>query len=171
VVKRRTVLTAAHVVFDSEQLTYANNVWWFFQKHSPEYDPVPLQARGWYVFEGYAARRAEEVNIPGHQPGESSADSQNLDVAAIYFFGDAGRGGSGGYLTTDNANNWMTSPLLKLLIGYPMEGVPEERRGQMHRAGPGAYFFEPGANQVYRTFDVKGLPGRQWWAVVRGSNQ
>jgi len=41
VVKRHTVLTAAHVVFDSASLSYVGNIRWFFQRYCGEYEPKP----------------------------------------------------------------------------------------------------------------------------------
>src|SRR5207247_749545 len=81
---------------------------------------------------------------------------------ALYFFEAAGRGGVGGYLTTLEAGtDWLLSnDELKVLIGYPMEGVPEPDRGRMHRVGPGYYQFEREAtNQLYRTTQMKSYPG------------
>ncbi len=157
VVKRRVVLTAAHVVFNDASLSYVDTVWWFFQRHRGEYEPIPQQPRGWYVYSGYAAQRAND-----NSPGVSSPASQNMDVAALYFTADAGRGGYGGYLTSDAADNeWLMSSALKILVGYPVETVLEEDRGRMHWVAPGNYGFAhvPGAGQAYGTMGMKSYPG------------
>jgi hypothetical protein len=96
VVKPRVVATAAHAVFDEGTLSYTTGRSGSFQRDRGTYEPKPQSPRGFYIFEGYAAQRAAEGT-----PGESSPESQNLDVAALYFLEDAGRGGSSGYLGSD----------------------------------------------------------------------
>ena len=155
VVKRRVVLTAAHVVFNDASLSFVKQSWWFFQRHRDDFDPIPQTPRGWYVFEGYAAQRARDAS-----PGVSSPASQNLDAAALYFLEDAGRGGYGGYLVSETEpNTWLLGSVQKLLVGYPVEGVPETDRGRMHRVAPMNYSFEPIGNQVYRTTGLKSYAG------------
>src|SRR5262249_38746743 len=56
-VDANVVLTAAHVVFNDQTLTYASDVWWFLRKNPGIINPPPLQARGAYVLSGYAAQR------------------------------------------------------------------------------------------------------------------
>ncbi|MCL4181494.1 MAG: hypothetical protein KJ072_27620 [Verrucomicrobia bacterium] len=155
VVKRRVVLTAAHVVFNDASLSFVKRSWWFFQRHRDDFDPIPQTPRGWYVFEGYAAQRARDAS-----PGVSSPASQHLDAAALYFLEDAGRGGYGGYLVSESEpNSWLLGPVQKLLVGYPVEGVPETDRGRMHRVAPMNYSFEPIGDQVYRTTGLKSYAG------------
>jgi len=92
-------------------------------------------------------------------------------VAALYFFEDAGRGGYGGFLVSDGDNDWLAGPWLKMLIGYPVENVPEESRGRMHRVVPDSYFFEAVDHQVYRTFEIKSYPGNNGGPLcVRATN-
>jgi hypothetical protein len=43
VVKPRTVLTAAHAVFDATRLTFSTNVWWFFQRQRGEHEALAQQ--------------------------------------------------------------------------------------------------------------------------------
>jgi hypothetical protein len=50
------VLTAAHVVFNDETLSFVGEVNWFFQKHAGDFDPKPSKARG--VAAGNAAANA-----------------------------------------------------------------------------------------------------------------
>jgi V8-like Glu-specific endopeptidase len=162
VVRERTVLTAAHVVYDPATLNYASEVWWFFQRQKGEFEAVAQQPRGWYVFGGYAAARTNDIGSGNVGPGESSAATRALDVAALYFFEDAGRGGYGGYLTTiSNGVDWLSSAALKMLVGYPMAGVPDADRGRMHLVGPGYYLFDAvsGYASLYRSTDLKSYPG------------
>ena len=92
-VQRHVVLTVAHLLFDDEALTYVTAVRWFHQRYRDRFEPVPDVARGWLVFNGYAAQRALAPT-----PGQGTLASHNLDVAAVYFSNFAARGGFGGYL-------------------------------------------------------------------------
>jgi hypothetical protein len=154
VVKERTVLTAAHAVFDVGRLTFATNVWWFFQRHRGDHEPLAQQPRGWHVFAGYSAARAAD---PG--PNESTIEARSLDVAALYFFEDAGRGGYGGYLVNATNTEWLASSSLKLMVGYPVEVVPEANRGKMHQVGPFFAAFQKVTNQVYRSDQIVSYGG------------
>jgi hypothetical protein len=160
VVKPHTVLTAAHVVFDAATLSYVPNVRWFFQRHKGEYEPVPQQPRGSYVLNGYASARRHDMTA-GLDPGESSLESRNLDVAALSFGDYAGRGlCQGGYLVSDtNTTQWLLASGLKVLIGYPVEQVADEDKGKMHQTGPGSFQFELVTNQIYRSYALKSYPG------------
>ena len=158
VVKLRTVLTAAHVVFDDKMLSYATNIWWFFQRDREAYEPLPQTPRGAHLLIGYDAARARDL---ARTNGMSLVDSQTLDVAALFFFEDAGRGGFGGYLTTGTTNDWLGSASWKMLVGYPVEGVPEEDRGRLHAVGPFPLAFEHvSTNQVlYQTDRITSYGG------------
>jgi hypothetical protein len=107
------------------------------------------------VFDGYAAQRAVDAT-----PGESSPAAQDLDAAALYFLGDAGRGGYGGYLVSEvDPNSWLLGSTEKLLVGYPVTGVPPEDWGKMHRVAPANYTFERVQGEVYRTTGLKSYAG------------
>ena len=154
VVKARVVATAAHVVFDDAALTAAplgtpietseqfepfrvQGLQWLVQRDRGTYEPNPQIPRGFYVISGYAAQRFTRT------PGESTPQSQHLDAAALYFLEDAGRGGFGGYLASDEANNeFLLSPTsLKTLVGYPVDNIPAANRGRMHATPPAAVSF------------------------------
>jgi len=171
VVSRHTVLTAAHMVFDPVTLTYmgTNSVWWFFERQAGEYEPQPQVLRGWYVLSGYASARTNDIiGSLGLNSDQSSPETQRRDVAAMFFLGTngPGRGGYSGYLTSDTSSQtghvWVAEASQKLLVGYPVEGIPAENRGRMHRAGPGIAAFNPiSANipEVYASSDMAGYPG------------
>jgi hypothetical protein len=99
-----------------------------------------LPARGWYVLSGYAAQRTNDIT-GGLAPDQSSPQSRNLDVAALYFLSPVANGGYGGYLPSDSfPNEWLTGTANKMLVGYPVDGsqfgftniVP----GAMYETGP-----------------------------------
>jgi hypothetical protein len=156
VVKQRVVLTAAHVVFNDVTLSYVTGVKWFFQRYAGQYEPPTQTPRGWYVFDGYAAARTND-----NSPGVSSPTSQNLDVAALYFYEDAGRGGYGGYLVSDpNGTEWLQVTGSKTLIGYPIEGVGDTARGEMYfTPALSSIHFTGVTNNVFSTSDLFGYPG------------
>jgi hypothetical protein len=139
-VQTNVVLTAAHLVFNDQDLDYVSQVYWFYQEEAGQFAPEPLQARGWYLLSGYAAQRTNDV-LGGLGPDQSSPQSRNLDVAAIYFQTPVANGGYGGFLPSDQSpNQWLTSGAQKMLVGYPVDGslfgdasiVP----GQMYQTAP-----------------------------------
>jgi hypothetical protein len=74
-----------------------------------------------------------------------------------------GGGGYGGYLTSQTeGTNWLFKPDLKMLVGYPVEGVADSARGIMHFLGPDQFAFEPvleGVVEVFTSQNLRGLPG------------
>ncbi len=156
VVKPRVVATAAHVVFDDGSLSFVTGLQWLFQRDRNVHEPVPQVPRGFYVFDGYAALREAE-----NTPGDSSPQSQNLDVATLYFNEDAGRGGSyGGFLASDTlVNEFLISPALKTLAGYPVDGVSAALRGRMHATAPVNAAFTAGYGRTHSTADLRGTGG------------
>jgi len=156
VVKKRVVLTAAHVVFNDASLAFVTGVNWFFQRHQGEYEPATQNPRGWYVFGGYAAARTND-----NSPGVSSPASQNLDAAALYFLEDAGRGGYSGYLASNpGGTEWLQASASKTLIGYPVEGILDANRNKMHATTPqNLAFTTPGTNRLFYTTAIVGYPG------------
>jgi hypothetical protein len=74
-------------------------------------------------------------------PDQSSPQSRNFDVAALYFESPVADGGYGGYLPSDaTPNTWLTSKAKKMLVGYPVDGsqygVGNIVNGQMYEIGP-----------------------------------
>jgi uncharacterized protein YjiK len=143
-VQGNVVLTAAHLVFDDQSLSYVSRVHWFHQRDIGVFEPVPLLARGWYVLSGYAAQRTNDLQSGLFGPGQSTPQSRNFDVAALYFLSPVAGGGHGGYLPSDAVpNTWLTSTSLKMLVGYPVDGsllgdasiIP----GKMYQTDPQPY--------------------------------
>lgn len=172
VVRDRAVLTAAHVLFDDVLLSYATGVKWHFQRHEGGFKEPSKEPRGWYVFGGYASRRTLD-----NSPGVSSPESQNLDVAAMFFYEAAGRqdaqnsptGGYSGYLVSDAANEWLADGGKKELVGYPVDGVADAAVGRMHATSPQVVRFERRYKNVYVTTDLRGFPGTSGGALYLSS--
>jgi len=146
VVKDRVVLTAAHVLFDDVNLTDVIHVRWMFEKYRNQNEPAPQTPRGWYVFSGYADQRKVD-----NSPGVSSPDSQNLDAGVLYFVEDQtgpnlpGRGGYGGFLYSENPDEFLIGNSNKMLVGYPLDGITAANRGRLHATAPTNVVF----NQLY----------------------
>jgi hypothetical protein len=139
-VQTNVVLTAAHLVFNDQTLSYVSQAYWFYQEEAGVFEPDPLPARGWYVLSGYAAQRTNDL-AGGLAPDESSPQSRNLDVAALYFLSPVANGGYGGYLPSDAVpNEWLSSTANKMLVGYPVDGsqfgVANIVPGMMYETGP-----------------------------------
>ncbi len=143
-VQTNVVLTAAHVVFNDQTLSYVSQTFWYFQRTAGVSDPPPQAARGYYLLSGYAAQRTNDLQSGLYAPGQSTPQSRNLDVAALYFLAPVAGGGHGGYLPSDQTPNaWLSGASLKMLVGYPVDGsqfgdatiVP----GRMYRTDPQPY--------------------------------
>jgi hypothetical protein len=152
-VDANVVLTAAHVVFNDETLTYASEVWWFLQKNPGITNGPPLRARGTYVLSDYAAqRKLDRTN--GKAVDESTPQSRNLDVAALYFPFPVAGGGYGGYLPSDaSPNPWLTGTSSKMLVGYPVDGSmfgdTSITNGVMYETGPQPYPLSLASEPVF----------------------
>ncbi|HEY1661736.1 MAG TPA: NHL repeat-containing protein [Verrucomicrobiae bacterium] len=142
-VQPNVVLTAAHLVFNDQTFGYVSQVFWYFQQESGISALQPQAARGWYVLSGYASQRTNDL-LGGLGVDQSSPQSRNLDVAALYFLSPVAGGGYNGYLPSDQSPNpWLSGNSSKMLVGYPVDGsefgdasiVP----GEMYQTQPQPY--------------------------------
>jgi alpha-tubulin suppressor-like RCC1 family protein len=155
VVKARVVATAGHVVWDDGTLSAAQGLQWLFQHDAGSYEPTPQIPRGFYTFDGYAAQRTLE-----NTPGTSSPLSQTLDVAAMYFLEDAGRGGYGGWLASDNSQNeFLLSNAQKMLVGYPVDGVSASSQGRMFATAAANVTLTAAYGRTFTTSDIHSFGG------------
>ena len=156
-IKERIVLTAAHAVFDEANLVPMSPVEWLPQRDRGSFEPLPIVPRGMIIQSGYAAQRSTET------PGTFSSESRSLDVAALYFDVDAARGSFSGWLASlDATNEWLTSEADKMLVGYPISGIPQANVGRMHATSPSNLTFssyDANFDQLYRTTDIRSFPG------------
>ncbi len=176
----KVVLTAAHLVFNDQTLSYVGQTYWYFQREAGTFEPQPQAARGWYVLSGYAAQRTNDLQSGLVVPDQSTPQSRNLDVAALYFSSLVAGGGYGGYLPSDaTPNPWLTGSSLKMLVGYPVDGsqfgdvsiVP----GKMYQTDPQPYPLslatDPLANQqVYTATWFLSYPGNSGGPVYAQFN-
>jgi sugar lactone lactonase YvrE len=168
-VQPNVVLTAAHLVFNDQTLSYVSRAHWFFRRDAGVSEPLPLEARGFYLLRGYAAQRTNDL-ASGYSPDQSTPPSRNTDVAALYFQLPVAGGGHGGYLPSDALpNTWLSSTALKMLVGYPVDGsqlgdgtiVP----GKMYQTNPQPYPLSlspdptPEQQQIYLAPWLLSYPG------------
>jgi autotransporter-associated beta strand protein len=156
VVKPRVVATTAQAVFDEVTLSQIPGMQWLFQRDREVHEPKPMVPRGFYVFDGYAAQRETE-----NTPGKLSTTAQGLNAAAIYFPGDAGRGGYSGFLSTSPDNSpLLNSSALKILTGYPVRGgLSTSNFGRMQATRATSGTFTPVSSSVFSSSRVRGLSG------------
>lgn len=155
VVKNRVVATAGHVVWDDGTLSATQGLQWLFQRHRAVYEPKPLIPRGFYLFDGYSAQR-----ILDNSPGQSSPQSQHLDVAALYFDESAGRGGYGGFLASDlDDNEFLLSNSEKILVGYPVTGISTTNQGRMHATPSLNVDFDRAFGRTFSTAGIRSFGG------------
>ncbi len=156
VVKPRVVATVAQALFDEVTLAQIPGVQWLFQRDREIHEPKPQIPRGFYVFDGYAAQRETD-----NTPGTPSITAQNLNTAAVYFLGDAGRGGFSGFLATDSSTQpLLDSSALKILTGYPVRGGNyTSNYGRMQATRATSHAFTPLSPSLYATSHLRGLTG------------
>ncbi len=151
-VSAKVVLSAAHLVFNDETLSYVSQTYWYFQEETNAWATAPPQvAQGWLVLSGYASQRTNDLEGLGGQtygPDESSPQSRDLDVAALYFTSPVAGGGYSGYLPSDDSPNpWLSGNSLKMLAGYPVDGSlfgdASIMPGVMYQTQPQPYALNP----------------------------
>jgi outer membrane protein assembly factor BamB/V8-like Glu-specific endopeptidase len=159
-VRDRVVLTAAHVLFDDVTTNYINpsSIMWFQEKIAGEYEPSPIYPAGYYVHTNYLQKRTVERQS-GLAPGVATAESQQWDVAALYFNEPVARDGQTGYLLSNAAENeWLIGSKLKQLVGYPLI---DPNKGKMHDIRPLNYLFsyEAGYSNLFLSSQFLSYPG------------
>jgi hypothetical protein len=155
-VKDRVVATAAHVVFDEGTLSSVQGLQWLHQQHAGVFEPIPAVPRGYYLIDGYASQRLSET------PGSFSLASRHLDAAALYFLNNlaAARTGYSGYLASDlDSNEHLLSNASKMLIGYPLDGIPAQDQGRMHATVPSNLVFTSLGTRVFSTTGIGSTGG------------
>jgi len=185
-VATNVVLTVAHAVFNDQTLSYVGEVWWFAQREEGQVSAPPLGARGAYLLGGYGAQRGYAAQrmfdlTNGIAPDQSTPQSRNLDVAALYFLFPVSGGGYGGYLHSDaEPNPWLTGTISKMLVGYPVDGSlfgdVTITNGLMYETGPQPYPLtlatDPIVNQQVYTapwfFSYPGNSGGPFYVYYNG---
>lgn len=155
VVRQRVVATAAHVLWDDATLSSVQGLQWLFQRHRGVHEPESMIPRGFYMFANYSGERGLEDT-----PGTFSPASQDLDVAALYFAEDPGRGGHSGYVVSNLAQNeFLLSHASKMLVGYPMDGIAAIFQGRVHATPPLDLGFDAVLGKTFTTTGIHGMAG------------
>jgi hypothetical protein len=155
IVRPRVVATAAGAVFNDASLAYTTGVQWLMHQSGDIDAALPRLPRGQYVFSGYDNQRKKEDS-----PGILSIQSQQLNVAALYFSTGISRRGYSGFLASDDQENpYLNSTALKTLVGYPVAGVPAANLQDMHGTvpNPAKLTFEKGA--IHSSKIIRGVAG------------
>jgi sugar lactone lactonase YvrE len=152
-VAANVVLSAAHLVFNDQTLSYVSQTYWYFQQEAGVSALQPQVARGWYVLGGYASQRTNDLQSGLYGPDQSTPQSRNLDVAALYFLSPVAGGGYSGYLPSDESPNpWLTGNSLKMLVGYPVDGSSfgdaSIMPGMMYQTDPQPYALSLASDPV-----------------------
>jgi hypothetical protein len=168
-VSAKVVLSVAHLVFDDRTLGYVSQTYWYFQEETNLFaTQMPQVAQGWLVLSGYASQRTNDLKGLGGQtygPDQSSPQSRNLDVAALYFTAPVAGGGYSGYLPSDaSPNPWLTGNSLKMVAGYPVDGSlfgnASIMPGVMYQIQPQPYALNPDSEpEVYTAPWFLSYPG------------
>ncbi len=159
-VRDRVVLTVGHALFDDATFSAVTSTLWFHQKARGNFEPPPQEARGWYIFAGYATQRGMDLESGAGGIGISTTESQQFDVAALWFLEPCARGSFAGYLKTDAQNDWLLAARRHILAGYPVENVADNAKGVLHATDPGVSSTFTAPNAVVRaTGDLKGFGG------------
>jgi hypothetical protein len=155
-VKTRVVATTAQVVFDEVTLSQIPGVQWLFQQDRDVNEPKPQTPRGFYAFDSYAAQRGTE-----NTPGQLSIAAEDLNVAALYFLEDAGRGGYSGFIASDDSSKpLLNSTDLKTLVGYPVRGGgSSSNHGRMQASRVVSNAYTAVSPVSYDSTKIKGLSG------------
>ena len=87
-------------------------------------------------------------------------ESQNLNVAALYFFENAGRGGASGFLaSSEDVNEFLSGAELKTLVGYPVGTVSPSNRGKIHATPFSSASWSQRLDNVYGLPSIPGETG------------
>ncbi len=149
IVGEGTIATAAHLVFDSDELRWSTQLH-FSPGHHERYNHRSFRQSA-YLFgtilreASYQSRVERDLKRPldAHL---SSYDTFNLDIAAASTLASSGRISGGRYPETnvdpEAPGSLLRMPFTKTILGYPGdEAIPEINRGFMHGIAPGNYTF------------------------------
>ncbi len=153
VVDKGVMVTAAHVVFDPDTLSWVTGVF-MVPRHHQTYNPSDYTTRR-FLFpvilrEASYRDRVQRDRDGGVDEGLSSWDTFNMDVAVAARMANLdlramvpGNRYPVVGVDPERPESWLRKPFDKWILGYPSqtEAVPEENRGFMHEIGPDDFLF------------------------------
>ncbi len=162
-ISQKVVLSAAHVFFDSENLTWRPGPFRWNLRHSPSDRIFDINARSYNHFSDYAlaTRRFQPDDLDFF-----SYEQFNRDVITLIFYENVANGGHAGW-----GENRITDNSDKMIVGYPNLNYPDydHRRDTMHSTsldGSPAkyelidYYDRQGSiSRLYETYDLSTGPG------------
>ncbi len=129
VVAERTVLTAAHLFFDSNGLQWADTQWHSRQQQGARQAP-PVAPRGVLYQTSYAKLIAPD-SVEG-TVADLPEDPQEVDFAVLFFADQTTWDqGSANFLQSTTAKNWLTGSENKHAVAYPQRSQEYENRGKI----------------------------------------
>ena len=153
VVDEGVVLTAAHVVYDTAELRWVTNIR-FAPRHHEVYDLGTFFGKSYYfnnfIVESAYADRAAADRDSGMDPGLSSFETFNLDVAVAWrrpFSSDQPMVPGGRFevvgVDPERPEGWVREPFAKKVLGYPSadEAIPDTDQGYMHAVASDDHLF------------------------------
>lgn len=186
VVGEGAILTAAHVVFDSDRMAWVTGVR-MAPRHHQTFDGSVYNNTAFLftniIREASYSDRVQRDRDSGLDVGFSSRDTFNLDVATaarIFRFDPrpmvAGHATSTVTIDPPDHRSWMRKPFIKKVLGYPSNRdlISEENLGFMHEVKPDNYMFfwdaddrdaatqvDSGGfrNALYNTFEMRVISG------------
>lgn len=175
VVSERVVLTAAHLFFDFNGLSFAETQW-FARQQQGERQAPPMTPRGILYQTSYAKLVAPD-SIDGSVP-DLPEDPQEVDFAALYFTDAATwTGGSANFLESNADKNWLTGTENKHALGYAQRSQVWPQRGMIFEklfAAPLTAIDDNVPAKLYETnqvFGEGGCSGGPLMVEVPGSGQ
>ncbi|MCC5807899.1 MAG: hypothetical protein JJU00_16350 [Opitutales bacterium] len=153
VVEEGVMVTAAHVVFDSDSLSWVTGVY-MVPRHHQRYSSSDYVLRR-FLFsnilrEGSYRDRVERDRSGGVGEGLSSWDTFNLDIAVAARRADLdprpmvpGNAYPVVAVDAERPESWLREPFEKIILGYPSQegSIPEENQGFMHEVEAEDYLF------------------------------
>lgn len=153
VVDEGVMVTAAHVVFDADSLSWVTGVF-MVPRHHQRYVASEYTSRR-FLFptilrEATYRDRVERDRDGGIDDGRSSWDTFNMDIAVAARMARLdprpmvpGNAHPVVGVDPERPESWLREPFDKLILGYPSqeETIPEENRGFMHEIAADDFLF------------------------------
>jgi hypothetical protein len=147
------ILTAAHVVFDTDSMSWVTGLRVVPRHQQPFVSSDFTRDAFLFInilrFDAYQARVQRDFD-DGLDEGVSSFDTFNLDIAVAArnarldprSMVEGGRHPEVG-VDPERPESWLRTPFPKKVLGYPSnpEAIPEANRGLMHEIPPDNYLF------------------------------
>lgn len=161
VINSRVALTAAHVVFDDDEMTWATS-YRIKMRHNKGRDTLPVGTwlTGSQVLTTYSTA-VQQQTLEQYE--------FNSDIAAVYHIFDLNPTSQPYEVRTLGYPTPLTDSVEKMVVGYPIASdsdlIPVANRGLMHQTGPANWdFFDYFGDYDTLGYDDFGVPFGVWQA-------